>query len=121
IGEGEMDEAPMLYIDEKRGTGFGPRVDVAVDPVEGTEIVANGTWNALSVLAVADHGNLLHAPDMHMDKIAVGHDAVGKIDIDAPVVDNLRAVAKARNKDIEDIVVTVLHRKRHDKLIRDIR
>ncbi|GAA3324738.1 hypothetical protein GCM10020331_053790 [Ectobacillus funiculus] len=97
IGEGEMDEAPMLYIGEKKlGTGYGPRVDVAVDPLEGTNIVAAGTWNALTVLAVADHGNLLHAPDMYMEKIAVGSEAVGKIDINAPVIENLRAVAKAK-------------------------
>ncbi|SFE84498.1 fructose-1,6-bisphosphatase II [Bacillus sp. OV194] len=121
IGEGEMDEAPMLYIGEKLGTGYGPRVDVAVDPLEGTNIVASGTWNALAVLAVADHGNLLHAPDMYMDKIAVGPEAVGQIDIDAPTIDNLRAVAKARNKDIEDLVAIVLNRPRHQKVIQEIR
>ncbi|MCK6259240.1 class II fructose-bisphosphatase [Fictibacillus sp. KIGAM418] len=121
IGEGEMDEAPMLYIGEKLGTGYGPRVDVAVDPLEGTNIVASGTWNALAVLAVADHGNLLHAPDMYMDKIAVGPEAVGQIDIDAPTIDNLRAVAKARNKDIEDLVAIVLNRPRHEKVIQEIR
>src|SRR5690606_22102714 len=97
IGEGEMDEAPMLYIGEKLGTGDGPLVDVAVDPLEGTNIVANGTWNALSVVAIADGGNLLHAPDMYMKKIAVGPEAVGKIDIRASTEDNIRAVAKAKN------------------------
>ena len=96
IGEGEMDEAPMLYIGEKLGTGDGPEVDVAVDPLEGTNIVANGMWNALSVIAIADRGNLLHAPDMYMKKIAVGPEAVGQIDINAPVLDNLQAVAKAK-------------------------
>src|SRR5690606_29171729 len=121
IGEGEMDEAPMLYIGEKLGTGDGPRVDVAVDPLEGTDIVAQGTWNALSVIAIADEGTLLHAPDMYMDKIAVGPEAVGMIDINAPVIDNLKAVAKAKNKDIEDVVATVLDRPRHEKLIREIR
>lgn len=121
IGEGEMDEAPMLYIGEKLGNGFGPRVDVAVDPLEGTNIVANGTWNALAVLAVADHGQLLHAPDMYMDKIAVGPEAVGKIDINASVTDNLKAVAEAKNKDIEDVVAIVLHRERHEKIIEEIR
>ncbi|MDZ5782744.1 class II fructose-bisphosphatase [Marinococcus luteus] len=121
IGEGEMDEAPMLYIGEKLGTGFGPRVDVAVDPLEGTEIVASGSWNALAVLAIADHGRLLHAPDMYMDKIAVGPEAIGTIDIDAPVADNLHAVAKAKGKDIEDVVVTILDRERHAKLIQDVR
>lgn len=121
IGEGEMDEAPMLYIGEKLGNGYGPRVDVAVDPLEGTNIVASGLWNALAVIAVADHGNLLHAPDMYMEKVAVGPEAVGTVDIDAPVIDNLRAVAKAKNKDVEDLVVVTLNRKRHDKLIDEIR
>lgn len=121
IGEGEMDEAPMLYIDEKLGTGYGPRVDVAVDPVEGTSIVANGTWNALAVLAIADHGQMLHAPDMYMNKLAVGPEAVGQVDIDAPVIDNLQAVAHAKQKDVEDVVVSVLDRKRNEALIRDIR
>lgn len=121
IGEGEMDEAPMLYIGEKLGTGYGPRVDVAVDPLEGTNIVAAGTWNALAVLAVADHGNLLHAPDMYMDKIAVGPEAVGKIDINASVLDNLKAVAEAKNKDIEDCVAVILDRPRHEKIIEEIR
>ncbi len=121
IGEGEMDEAPMLYIGEKLGTGYGPRVDVAVDPLEGTNIVASGSWNALAVLAIADHGNLLHAPDMYMDKIAVGPECVGKIDINASVLDNLKAVAKAKNKDIEDIVATVLNRPRHERIIEELR
>ena len=121
IGEGEMDEAPMLYIGEKLGTGKGPLVDVAVDPVEGTNIVAQGLWNALSVIAIADGGNLLHAPDMYMQKIAVGPEAVGKVDIHAPTVDNLKAVAKAKNKDIEDVVAVVLNRPRHEKLIQEIR
>ena len=121
IGEGEMDEAPMLYIGEKLGTGYGQRVDVAVDPLEGTNIVASGGWNALAVLAIADHGNLLHAPDMYMDKIAVGPEAVGQIDINAPILDNLKAVAKAKNKDVEDIVATVLNRERHAHIIEELR
>jgi len=121
IGEGEMDEAPMLYIGEKLGTGYGPRVDVAVDPVEGTNIVASGGWNAIAVLAVADHGNLLNAPDMYMDKIAVGPEAVGQIDINASVLDNLKAVARAKNKDIADVVATVLNRERHTKIIEELR
>lgn len=121
IGEGEMDEAPMLYIGEKLGNGYGPRVDVAVDPLEGTNIVASGGWNALAVIAVADHGNMLHAPDMYMDKIAVGPEAVGCIDIEAPIEDNLKAVAKAKNKDIEDLVATVLNRKRHEHIIHTLR
>ncbi|KYG60254.1 class II fructose-bisphosphatase [Planococcus maritimus] len=121
IGEGEMDEAPMLYIGEKLGSGDGPEVDVAVDPVEGTNIVAAGGWNAIAVLAIADRGNLLNAPDMYMDKIAVGPEAVGKIDINAPVIDNLRAVAKAKNKDIEDLVATIIDRPRHAQIIKEIR
>ena len=121
IGEGEMDEAPMLYIGEELGTGIGPEVDVAVDPLEGTNIVAAGGWNALAVLAIADRGNLLNAPDMYMDKIAVGPESVGKIDINAPVIDNLRAVAKAKNKDIEEVVATILNRERHADIIQQIR
>ncbi|MBU0904928.1 class II fructose-bisphosphatase [Paenisporosarcina quisquiliarum] len=122
IGEGEMDEAPMLYIGEKLGLGNGgPQVDVAVDPLEGTNIVASGGWNALAVLAIADRGNLLNAPDMYMDKIAVGPEAVGKIDINASVTDNLLAVARAKNKDIEDVVATILNRPRHQKIIDEIR
>ncbi|OZU88460.1 fructose-bisphosphatase class II [Virgibacillus indicus] len=121
IGEGEMDEAPMLYIGEKLGTGSGPGVDVAVDPLEGTNIVAQGTWNALAVIAIADENTLLHAPDMYMDKIAVGPEAVGKVDINASTLENLKAVAKAKNKDIEDVVVSVLDRPRHKQLIAEIR
>ena len=121
IGEGEMDEAPMLYIGEKLGTGIGPCVDVAVDPLEGTNILASGGWNALAVVAIADQGNLLHAPDMYMDKIAVGPEAVGLIDINASVLDNLKAVAKAKNKDICDIVATVMNRPRHDHIIAQLR
>ena len=121
IGEGEMDEAPMLYIGEKLGTGYGPRVDVAVDPLEGTNILASGGWNALAVVAVADHGCLLHAPDMYMEKIAVGPEAVGHVDINASVLDNLKAVARAKNKDIEDVVATVLNRPRHEHIIHQLR
>src|SRR5690625_1712754 len=121
IGEGEMDEAPMLYIGEKLGTGSGPLVDVAVDPLEGTNIVARGSWNALSVIAIADGGNLLHAPDMYMKKIAVGPEAVGKIDINASTKENLEAVARAKQKDVEDLLVVVLNRPRHETLIQEIR
>ncbi|CEH30732.1 fructose 1,6-bisphosphatase [Aneurinibacillus migulanus] len=121
IGEGEMDEAPMLYIGEKLGQGIGPEVDVAVDPLEGTNIVAKGTWNALTVLAVADRGNLLHAPDMYMDKLAVGPEAAGKVDITAPIIDNLKAVAQAKGKDISDLVACVMDRERHARIIEEIR
>lgn len=121
IGEGEMDEAPMLYIGEKLGTGDGPEVDVAVDPLEGTSIVARGTWNALAVIAIADGGNLLHAPDMYMKKIAVGPEAVGKVDLNASVRENLEAVAKAKNKNVEDVLAVILNRPRHERLIQEIR
>ncbi|MBS4211773.1 class II fructose-bisphosphatase [Neobacillus rhizophilus] len=121
IGEGEMDEAPMLYIGEQLGTCDGPEVDIAVDPLEGTNIVAAGSSNALVIIAVAERGHLLHAPDMYMEKIAVGPEAAGKIDINAPVIENLRAVAKAKNKNIEDLVVAILDRERHEKMIHEIR
>ncbi|OAJ76012.1 fructose 1,6-bisphosphatase [Brevibacillus sp. SKDU10] len=121
IGEGEMDEAPMLYIGERLGQGVPPFVDVAVDPLEGTNIVAKGTWNAISVIAIADRGNLLHAPDMYMEKIAVGPNAVGKVDIDAPIRDNLKAVALANGKDMSDLVACVLDRDRHSRVIEEIR
>ncbi|WP_404455900.1 class II fructose-bisphosphatase [Virgibacillus necropolis] len=121
IGEGEMDEAPMLYIGEKLGTGTGPSVDVAVDPLEGTNIVAQGTWNALAVIAIADKGSLLHAPDMYMQKLAVGPESVGKVNINYSTLENLQIVAKAKGKAIEDLVATVLDRPRHAKLIEEIR
>lgn len=121
IGEGEMDEAPMLYIGEELGTGEGPDVDIAVDPLEGTSIVARGSWNALSVVAISDGGNLLHAPDMYMDKIAVGPEAVGKVDINNSVAENISIVAKAKNKAVEDVLAVVLSRPRHDELIAEIR
>ena len=121
IGEGEMDEAPMLYIGERLGQGVAPAVDVAVDPLEGTNILAKGTWGAISVIAIADRGNLLHAPDMYMEKIAVGPQAVGKVDINAPVRDNLKAVAQAQGKDISDLVAIVLDRDRHQKIIHEVR
>lgn len=121
IGEGEMDEAPMLYIGEKLGTGTGPLVDIAVDPLEGTNIVAKGTTNALTVIAIGDHGKVLHAPDMYMKKIAVGPEAVGKVNINAPTIDNLKAVAKAKNKEVEDLVVILLDRPRHQQIIEEIR
>ncbi|WP_188066306.1 class II fructose-bisphosphatase [Brevibacillus brevis] len=121
IGEGEMDEAPMLYIGERLGQGVAPAVDVAVDPLEGTNILAKGTWGAISVIAIADQGNLLHAPDMYMEKMAVGPKAVGKVDINAPIRDNLKAVAQAQGKDISDLVAIVLDRDRHSKVIHEIR
>ena len=121
IGEGEMDEAPMLYIGEKLGTGHGPEVDVAVDPIEGTNIVARGLWNALAVVAIADKGNLLHAPDMYMDKIAVGPKVAGKISIEYSVAENLQIVAKELNKDITEVTAVVLDRERHQDIINEVR
>lgn len=121
IGEGEIDEAPMLYIGEELGTREGPDIDIAVDPLEGTSIVANGAWNALTVLAVADKGNLLHAPDMYMNKIAVGPECRGLVDLDAPVTANLEAVAKAKGKSISEVTVTIIKRERNQKIIDEIR
>lgn len=121
IGEGEMDEAPMLYIGERLGLGDGPAVDVAVDPLEGTNIVARGVWNALSVVAIADRGNLLHAPDMYMDKIAVGPECVGAIDIRRSARENLIAVAERKGKELRDLTAVILDRPRHEKLIQEVR
>ncbi|RNC28900.1 MAG: Fructose-1,6-bisphosphatase class 2 [Candidatus Dichloromethanomonas elyunquensis] len=121
IGEGEMDEAPMLYIGEKLGTGEKPEVDVAVDPLEGTNLVAKGMPGAIAVLAVTKRYCLLHAPDMYMDKIAVGPQAAGRIDLDAPVADNLRSVAEALNKEVQDLTVVIMDRPRHYGLIRQVR
>lgn len=121
IGEGEMDEAPMLYIGEKVGNAESPEVDVAVDPLEGTNILAKGLPNAMSVIAVADKGNLLHAPDMYMDKLAVGPRAAGKVHLDAPIEETLRIVAEANNKRVQECVVIILERPRHKKLISAVR
>jgi fructose-1,6-bisphosphatase II len=123
IGEGEMDEAPMLYIGEQIGKAKegNPKVDIAVDPLDGTTAVAKGLPNAISVVAMAPRGCLLHAPDMYMDKIAVGPKAAGTIDIEAPVEENLKAVAKALNKKISDLTVTMLDRPRHKDLIEKVR
>ncbi|MFA5537220.1 MAG: class II fructose-bisphosphatase [Bacillota bacterium] len=121
IGEGEMDEAPMLYIGEEVGSGGEVEVDVAVDPLEGTNLVAKGMPGAMAVVAVADKGCLLHAPDMYMDKIAVGPKAAGKIDLAAPVEDNLKAVALALGKSLPDLTVVILERPRHLELIEKVR
>lgn len=121
IGEGEMDEAPMLYIGEKVGTGQGVKVDIAVDPLEGTNLVAKGLTGAIAVVAVAQTGGLLHAPDMYMNKIAVGPRAAGCIDLDAPVKDNLAAVSKALGKKISELTVVILDRPRHQKIIEECR
>ena len=121
IGEGEMDEAPMLYIGEKVGTGAEPQVDVAVDPLEGTNLVAKGIPNAISVLAVAPKDCFLHAPDIYMNKIAVGPKAKGSINLDATVEENIVSVAKALGKKIEDIVAIILDRDRHIEKISELR
>jgi fructose-1,6-bisphosphatase class II len=121
IGEGERDEAPMLYIGEKVGTGAGEAVDIAVDPLEGTNLCATGAPGAIAVLAAAEQGGLLHAPDIYMDKIVVPGPARGKVDLRAPVADNLKAIARALDRDVDDLVVIVLDRPRHEQLIADIR
>jgi len=121
IGEGERDKAPMLYIGEKVGTKNGPKIDFAVDPLECTNAVAYGQPNAISVLAAAPGGHLLHAPDIYMEKLAVGPEAKGKVDLDWPIEKNIQAVAKALGKDIGEVTVVVLKRERHEKLIEKIR
>lgn len=121
IGEGEMDEAPMLYIGEKVGDGSSPCVDIAVDPLEGTNICAKGTSGAITTIAMAPKGGFLNAPDMYMDKIVVGPDAFGVIDIDASPVENLQRVADAKKCYVEDLTVVIIDRPRHDKMVAEIR
>jgi fructose-1,6-bisphosphatase class II len=128
IGEGERDEAPMLYIGERVGMGAKPgnegkypAVDIAVDPLEGTNLCATGSDNAIAVLAAAEKGGLLHAPDIYMNKLVVGPSVKGAVDIDAPVKDNLHAIATRLKRKVEDLTIVVLDRPRHNKLIQDIR
>ena len=126
IGEGERDEAPMLYIGERVGAARldgheYPAVDIAVDPLEGTNLCATGSPNAIAVLAASEKAGLLHAPDLYMEKIIVGPSCKGAVELDAPVIDNLRAVARRLQRGVEDLVVIVLDRPRHEKLINDIR
>jgi fructose-1,6-bisphosphatase class II len=126
IGEGERDQAPMLYIGEKVGAEFPdgtdvPEVDIAVDPLEGTNLCATGAAGAITVLAASERGGLLYAPDCYMEKIVVGPSCKNAIDLDAPVADNLENLAKRLKRDVEDLVVVVLDRPRHDQLIADIR
>ncbi len=121
IGEGERDEAPMLYIGEKVGSGSGPKLELALDPLEGTTICARGGNNSLSVIAIAEEGGFLHAPDTYMQKIAVGPDAKGVVDLDATPVENLKRIAKAKGRDVEDLTVIILDRPRHADLIADVR
>ncbi|MEN6350544.1 MAG: class II fructose-bisphosphatase, partial [Syntrophomonas sp.] len=121
IGEGEMDEAPMLYIGERVGNGALPKVDIAVDPLEGTNLVAKGLNGAIAVLAVAPRGTLLHAPDMYMDKIAAGPECKGRIHLDATVKENLWEVAKSLDKLISEVTVVILDRPRHQTIIEEVR
>jgi fructose-1,6-bisphosphatase II len=121
IGEGEMDEAPMLYIGEKVGSGNGQEVDIAVDPLEGTSICAKGLSGSIATIALAPRGGFLHAPDMYMEKIVVGPDAKGAIDINATPAENLKAVAAAKGCQIEDLTVVILDRPRHDRMVAEIR
>ncbi|ROR04913.1 class II fructose-bisphosphatase [Erwinia sp. JUb26] len=117
IGEGEIDEAPMLYIGEKVGSGNGDAVDIAVDPIEGTRMTALGQANALAVLAVGDKGTFLHAPDMYMEKLVVGPGAKGAIDLNLPLEENLQRVADALEKPLSELTVTLLAKPRHDAVI----
>ncbi len=126
IGEGERDAAPMLYIGEEIGSPNSteanrPEVDIAVDPLEGTSLCATGGSGAITVLASSEKGGLLHAPDCYMEKIIVGPSSKGAVDLDAPVKENLRAIAKRLDRDVENLVVIVLDRPRHARLIQDIR
>jgi len=126
IGEGERDEAPMLYIGEQLGAGLSdgdgcPAVDIAVDPLEGTNLCATGAPGSITVLAASDQGGLLNAPDCYMEKIVVGPSCKGAVEMDAPVADNLKNIARRLDRDVDDLVVIVLDRPRHAKLIADIR
>jgi fructose-1,6-bisphosphatase class II len=129
IGEGERDEAPMLYIGEKVGAGAKgthaqgslPTVDIAVDPLEGTNLCATGAPNAIAVLAASPKGGLLHAPDLYMEKLVVGPSSKHAVSLDAPVEENLKAIARCLERQVEDLVVVVLDRPRHAELIEDIR
>lgn len=129
IGEGERDEAPMLYIGEQVGKGYHngegsenmPEVDIAVDPLEGTNLCATGMPNAITVMAASERGGLLHAPDCYMEKIIVGAAAKDVIDLDAPPAENLKRIARRMDREVEDLVVIVLDRPRHEKLISEIR
>src|SRR5207248_2250367 len=125
IGEGERDEAPMLYIGEKVGADKDKdgamKVDIAVDPLEGTNLCASGAGGAITVLAASEHGGLLHAPDCYMEKIVVGPAAKGSVDLDAPVKHNLKSIARRLGRGVDDLVIVVLDRPRHKQLIADIR
>jgi fructose-1,6-bisphosphatase II len=121
IGEGERDEAPMLYIGEQVGSGWGPEVDIALDPLECTNSVAYGRPNAMAVIALAARGHFLHAPDTYMEKIAVGPKAAGAIDLSRTIEENLEAVAAAKGYHLDDLTVVILDRPRHENLIQRVR
>lgn len=122
IGEGERDKAPMLYIGEKVGTGEGPKIDIALDPLEGTTLCATSGPNSLAVVAMAEHGGFLHAPDVYMDKIAVGGGLpAGVVDMDNSVATNLKQLAAAKKKDVSDLTVVILKRDRHAEKIAHLR
>ena len=125
IGEGERDEAPMLFIGEKvgasRNNSESTGLDIAVDPLEGTNLCATGSPNAITVLAASERGGLLHAPDLYMEKIIVGPSCKGAVDLDAPVADNLKAIARRLDRAVADLVVIVLDRPRHENLVNEIR
>src|ERR1051326_2920503 len=124
IGEGERDRAPMLYIGERvgaAGTEIREHVDIAVDPLEGTNLCATGGQGAITVLAASEPGGLLHAPDCYMEKIVVGPAAKGAVDLEAPVKQNLKAIARRLQRGVDDLVIVVLDRPRHQQLIAEIR
>ena len=121
IGEGERDEAPMLYIGEKVGTGQGPKLDIALDPLEGTTVCANGLYNSISVMAIAENGGFLNAPDTYMQKLAVGPEGRGVIDINESARENLGRLAEAKKCRIQDLTAVVLDRPRHKEIIQEIR
>jgi fructose-1,6-bisphosphatase II len=122
IGEGEKDDAPMLYNGERVGTGEGPEVDVAVDPIDGTTLTSKGMPNALSVLAVAERGTMYDPSAVfYMEKLAAGPESVDVVDITAPIGENIRAVAKAKGEGVEDVTVCILDRQRHEQMVKEIR
>jgi fructose-1,6-bisphosphatase class II len=121
IGEGERDEAPMLYIGEKVGKGGSVRLDLALDPLEGTTICAKGLNNSISVIAIAEEGNFLHAPDCYMEKIAVGPEAKGAIDLNRTPTENLKEIARAKKCSVSDLTAIILDRPRHEELIKEVR
>ena len=123
IGEGEMDEAPMLFIGERVGTGIGPEVEIAVDPLEGTNLCANGMPNSIAVLAgcIRGEGHLLHAPDCYMEKLVVGAECKGVVDLTVPTRVNIKMMSKALGKSVDELTIGILDRERHVSLIREIR